>query len=79
MAKKINIKGPIVGNSEVWIYEWFGIEATSPNSVSKVIDEANGEDLEVEINSGGGSVFAGSEIYTILKDYKGHVTVKIVD
>lgn len=78
MAKKINIKGPIVGNSEVWIYEWFGIEATSPNLVSKVIDEANGEDLEVEINSGGGSVFAGSEIYTILKDYKGHVTVKIV-
>lgn len=78
MAKKINIKGPIVGNSEAWIYEWFGIEATSPNSVSKVIDEANGEDLEVEINSGGGSVFAGSEIYTILKDYKGHVTVKIV-
>lgn len=78
MAKKINIKGPIVGNSEVWIYEWFGIEAASPNSVSKVIDEANGEDLEVEINSSGGSVFAGSEIYTILKDYKGHVTVKIV-
>jgi len=78
VAKKINIKGPIVGNSEVWIYEWFGIEATSPNSVSKVIDEANGEDLEVEINSGGGSVFAGSEIYTMLKDYKGHVTVKIV-
>ncbi len=78
MAKKINIKGPIVGNSEVWIYEWFGIEAASPNSVSKVIDEANGEDLEVEINSGGGSVFAGSEIYTMLKDYKGYVTVKIV-
>lgn len=78
MAKKINIKGPIVGNSEAWIYEWFGIEATSPNSVNKVIDEANGEDLEVEINSGGGSVFAGSEIYTALKDYKGHVTAKIV-
>lgn len=78
MAKKINIKGPIVGNSEAWIYEWFGIEATSPNSVNKVIEEANGEDLEVEINSGGGSVFAGSEIYTALKDYKGYVTVKIV-
>ena len=78
MAKKINIKGPIVGNSEAWIYEWFGIEATSPNSVSKVIDEANGEDLEVEINSGGGSVFAGSEIYTALKSYPGNVTVKIV-
>lgn len=75
---KVNIKGPIVGNSEAWIYEWFGIEATSPSMVDKVLEKANGEDLEVEINSGGGSVFAGSEIYTALKSYKGNVTVKIV-
>jgi len=27
--------------------------------VGKVLEEANGEDIEVEINSGGGSVFAG--------------------
>lgn len=78
MAKKINIKGPIVGNSDAWIYEWFGIEVTSPNSVNKAIEEANGDEIEVEINSGGGSVFAGSEIYTALKSYKGNVTVKIV-
>ena len=75
---KVNIKGPIVSNSEAWIYEWFGIEATSPNSVNKVLEKANGEDIEVEINSGGGSVFAGSEIYTALKSYPGNVTVKIV-
>jgi ATP-dependent Clp endopeptidase proteolytic subunit ClpP len=74
----VNIKGPIVSNSDAWIYEWFGIEATSPNSVNKVLEKANGEDIEVEINSGGGSVFAGSEIYTSLKSYKGNVTVKIV-
>lgn len=78
MAKKINIKGPIVGNSDAWIYEWFGIEVASPNSVNKAIEEANGDEIEVEINSGGGSVFAGSEIYTALKSYKGNVTVKIV-
>ena len=75
---KVNIKGPIVGNSDAWIYEWFGIEATSPSMVDKAIEKANGEDLEVEINSGGGSVFAGSEIYTALKSYPGNVTVKIV-
>jgi len=75
---KVNIKGPIVGNSEAWIYEYFGIEATSPSMIDKAIEKANGEDLEVEINSGGGSVFAGSEIYTALKSYKGNVTVKIV-
>lgn len=78
MAKKVNIKGPIISSDDAWIYDWFGIENTNPKSVNKAIEEANGDELEVEINSGGGSVFAGSEIYTALKSYKGNVTVKIV-
>jgi ATP-dependent Clp endopeptidase proteolytic subunit ClpP len=75
---KINIKGPIIPSSQQWIYDWFGIEATSPQKVSDLIEKSNGEDLEVEINSGGGSVFSASEIYTALKSYKENVTVKIV-
>lgn len=78
MAKKVNVKGPIISSDESWIYDWFGIENTSPKSVNKAIEEANGDELEVEVNSGGGSVFAGSEIYTALKSYQGNVTVKIV-
>lgn len=78
MAKKVNVKGPIISSDEAWIYDWFGIENTSPKSVNKAIEEANGDELEVEVNSGGGSVFAGSEIYTALKSYQGNVTVKIV-
>ncbi len=76
--KKVSIRGPIVSSNEQRIYEWFGIEATSPKSVMNVINSAEGDDLEVEINSGGGSVFAGSEIYTALKSYTGNVTVKIM-
>lgn len=75
---KVMIKGPIISNDDQWIYDLFEIEATSPKSVSKQIENAKGEDLEVEINSGGGSVFDGSEIYTSLKEYQGDVTVKIV-
>lgn len=75
---KINIKGPIIPSSYQRVYDWFGIEATSPKKVSDIIDEAKGEDLEVEVNSGGGSVFSASEIYTALKSYKGNVTVTIV-
>ncbi len=75
---KVNIKGPIVENDDAWIYDWFGIECTSPNMVNEILEKANGEDLEVEINSGGGSVFAGSEIYTALKSYQGKVVVRIV-
>jgi len=75
---KVNIKGPIVSDNDAWIYEWLGIKATCPKIVNDAIDKANGEDLEVIINSGGGSVFAASEIYTALKSYIGNVTVKIV-
>lgn len=78
MATKIPIKGIIVPNDEKWIYEWFEIEVTTPGDVNALIEEAEGEDLEVEINSSGGDVYAGSEIYTILKDYQGRVEVKIV-
>lgn len=75
---KIIVKGPIISNDDQWIYDWLDMEATSPKSVQTQINNANGEDLDVEINSGGGSVFDGSEIYTTLKDYPGNVTVKIV-
>ena len=75
---RVNIKGPIVSNSDYSIYEWFGIEATCPKIVHDAIEKANGEELEVIINSGGGSVFPASEIYTALRDYAGNVIVKIV-
>lgn len=78
MMKKISVKGAIISSSDQWIYDWFGIEATSPKAISDAIAEANGDELEVEINSGGGDVFAGSEIYTSLKSYSGNVTIKIV-
>lgn len=76
--KKVNVKGPIIESGDQWIYDWLDMEATSPKSVYREIEAANGEDIEVIINSGGGSVFAGSEIYTALKEYPGNVTTKVV-
>lgn len=76
---KIDVKGVIVSDSDKWIYEWLDISATSPKDIYKAINKANSnEEIEVTINSGGGDVFAGSEIYTALKDYKGKVIGKIV-
>lgn len=74
--KKINVKGTIVSNDEAWIYELFEIEHTSPKMIEKAIEELEVSDVIVEINSGGGSVFAGSEIYTAIK--KLNATVEIV-
>lgn len=75
---KIPIKGVIIGNDDQWIYDLFEIEATSPKKVSDLILAANGEDLEVDINSPGGYVTDGSEIYTMLKSYNGNVTGNIL-
>jgi len=70
----IKVNGPIVSNDDAWIYELFEMEYTSPESVAKQLEEST--DLTVQINSPGGSVFAGSEIYTMLRQ-KG-VDVEIV-
>lgn len=43
-----------------------------------MLDEANGEEVEVYINSPGGIIESGSEIYTMLREYKGNITQKIV-
>lgn len=75
---KINVKGPIISGDEKWIYDWFGIESTCAKDIEKAIDNANGDELEVVINSPGGYVDVGSEIYTLLKDYNGKTTGKIV-
>lgn len=74
--KKIEIKGPIIPNDYQEVYDAYKIQATSPKKVvEQLID---GEDIELLINSTGGDVWSGSEIYTALKEHTGHVTVKIV-
>ena len=63
----VNIKGDIIPNDLTWVYEWFGFDHTSPAMVKTVIDgAAEGETIDVIINSGGGYVMAGQEIYTEL-------------
>lgn len=75
---KIDIKGAIVANDDAWIYDWFGESYTSPKNVASALEEANGEDVDIDINSGGGDVFAGSEIYSAIRAYPGTVNIHVV-
>lgn len=77
MAKRIDVKGQIIESGNEWVYDWLGLENTSPKRVIKALQEAGGEDVEIYINSPGGSVFAGSEIYTELRNYTGKKVIKI--
>ncbi|KEZ85556.1 hypothetical protein IO99_13755 [Clostridium sulfidigenes] len=73
----IDIKGEIVPSGKEWLYEWYGIQVTSPNQITKALRSANGQPVTVKINSGGGEIFSGFEIYNELKDYNGEVTIEI--
>ena len=78
MPKTINIKGVIVSDSDKWIYDLFKIEAVCANAVEKELQDANGDDVIVRINSNGGDIFAGSEIYDLLAGYAGNISIRIV-
>lgn len=75
---RIDIKGDIISNDDKLIYEWFEMDATCPKDVQKAIEAANGDRLDVYINSGGGDISAGSEIYAALQAYTGQVFIHVV-
>lgn len=70
----IHFYGDIVNDS--WDSYWED-ESRCPNDIKTALDEVQGKDLNIYINSGGGSVFGGMAIYNMLKRYNGHKTVYV--
>ena len=68
-GRVLRLEGPIDDES------FWGDEVT-PKAFREELN-AGTEDITVWINSPGGNVFAAAEIYTMLRDYPGSVTVKI--
>ena len=68
-GRVLRLEGPIDEDS-IW-----GDEVT-PQAFREELNSEEG-DVTVWINSPGGNVFAAAEIYTMLQDYQGAVTVKI--
>lgn len=65
--------GDIVSN---W---WGAFDDTDqyPEKIKNFLSDVNGRNLNIYVNSGGGSVFAGFAIYHMLKRYEGFKTVYI--
>ena len=68
-GRTLRLEGPIDEES------FWGDEVT-PKAFREELESDSG-DITVWINSPGGNVFAGAQIYTMLRDYPGKVTVKI--
>lgn len=79
MAKKIEVKGYIVTNIAGRVYDLLGWDAAYPKKLQKSLEEADGEEVILEVNSNGGICTAGFEMYKIIKDYPGRVTVHLIN
>ncbi len=77
MPKRIQLKGPLIHNDYQEMYDYYNWEGTSAKKVSDELPEDN-SDIIIEVNSNGGLVTVGSEIYTALRSYEGNVTAEVV-
>ena len=69
MKHRIDIRGWIIPNDYKSFYDFFEEDSTCPRDVQKVLNvTAPGDDVDVYINSGGGTIDAGSEIYAMLRE-----------
>lgn len=78
MKHKINVRGVLIPNDYKWYYDYFGEDSTCPADVQKVLDVLqDGDEIDVYINSPGGVIDVGSEIYTLLRSHKAQVKIYI--
>ena len=73
----IDIKGPIVDSNLGTMYDWFGMDYTSPSKVNTALVNSSDEEIILNIASNGGDVFAASEIYTAVKAAQKKVVVNV--
>ncbi|MEZ2773467.1 head maturation protease, ClpP-related [Acinetobacter pseudolwoffii] len=59
-------------------YDYWDDSGVTAKRISAALRSLDGADVVVNINSPGGDVFEGLAIYNLLREYKGHVTVRIL-
>lgn len=84
---RLEIKNQTTESADLYFYgdivsssweSWWEDEAKCPQDITDFLKEIeNTQDLNIYINSGGGSVFAGIAIYNLLKRHPGNKTVHV--
>lgn len=74
----VNLRGYLVSNDDADVLRWLGWrDLTCPMDIQRALDEAQGEDVTLLVNSPGGSVIVGTEIYSMLRRYGGATTALV--
>lgn len=68
---RVQLNGFVASDEDALFYRWFGYNCFSPSDVRRALkDNPEGEELVLEVNSPGGDVMAGSEIYSVLRGFR---------
>ena len=59
-------------------YDYWDDSGVTAKRISAALRSLDGADVVVNINSPGGDVFEGLAIYNLLREYKGHVIVRVL-
>ena len=73
---KIYLYGSVI-DDDSWLYDKEKENYVYPKAVRKLVDDIKGDEIELHINSYGGSVFAGISIYNALKSSGKKITAYI--
>ena len=85
LKKICKFKNETATSADLYFYgdivtDWWGAwqdEDQYPDAIKNFLSQHEGKDLNIYINSGGGSVFAGIAIYNMLKRHKGKKVVHV--
>ena len=76
--KELLINGDIVSDELAWVYDWYEIPYFCPKMAREAVEALEpGETLHVTINSPGGDVYAGQEVFSILYNIRHINSVEI--
>lgn len=71
----IQLRGELWDNDSADVLRWLGWrDITAPMDIAAALEEADGEDVTLLINSPGGNMVVGAEIRSMLRRYKGKTT-----
>lgn len=74
----IYLNGTIYDNDSADVLRWFGyLDVCCPADIAAGLEKAGGEDVTVYINSPGGDLLAGTQIYSMLRAYRGNTVARI--
>lgn len=81
----LQVKNLTDASADMYIYgdivssEWdrWELEDVAPENIREQLDAIKGKNLNIFVNSGGGSVFAGLAIYNMLKRHEGFKTIHV--